>query len=233
MITVKNINKSHGQGPSVVKALKEVNMTISTGETVSIMGPSGCGKTTLLQVLSGIDQMDSGEVWFNETPLHLMNDTQISRFRLNHMGFIFQSYHLVPVLSTIENTMLPLIARGICRQEATKQAMSSLKLVGIEDKFDRYPSQLSGGQNQRVAIARAITGNPQFIWADEPTGALDSEAAEQITGLLQMLNKTLGSTIVIVTHDPNVASSTSRIIHMKNGHIVRSRNDESLEAIQI
>ncbi|MNE59577.1 ABC transporter ATP-binding protein YtrE [compost metagenome] len=162
-----------------------------------------------------------------------MNDTQISRFRLNHMGFIFQSYHLVPVLSAIENTMLPLIARGIRRQEATKQAMSSLKLVGIEDKFDRYPSQLSGGQNQRVAIARAITGNPQFIWADEPTGALDSEAAEQITGLLQMLNKTLGSTIVIVTHDPNVASSTSRIIHMKNGHIVRSRNDESLEAIQI
>jgi putative ABC transport system ATP-binding protein len=232
MITVKNINKSHGQGPAIVKALKDVTMTITSGETVSVMGPSGCGKTTLLQVLSGIDHMDSGEVWFNETPLHLMNDTEVSKFRLNHMGFIFQSYHLVPVLTAVENTMLPLIARGMSRKEATIQAMSSLKLVGIEDKYDRYPSQLSGGQNQRVAIARAIIGKPQIIWADEPTGALDTETSEQITGLLLMLNKTLGSTVVIVTHDPKVAHSTSRTIYMESGRIVHDRNKDFMGEIQ-
>lgn len=232
MITVKNVCKSHGQGPSLVKALKGVTMTIASGETVSVMGPSGCGKTTLLQVLSGIDQLDSGEVWFNETPLHLMNDTQVSKFRLNHMGFIFQSYHLVPVLTAVENTMLPLIARGMSRKEASAHAMSSLKLVGIEDKYDRYPSQLSGGQNQRVAIARAITGKPQIIWADEPTGALDTEMSEQITGLLLMLNKTLGSTVVIVTHDPKVAHSTSRTIYMENGRIVHERNKDFMGDFQ-
>ncbi|MFC4099269.1 ABC transporter ATP-binding protein [Paenibacillus xanthanilyticus] len=222
MIKIQNLHKTHGSGDASVKALKDINLTIEKGEMVSIMGPSGCGKTTLLQVLSGIDRMDSGEVWMDETPIHRLNDKQLSDFRLHHMGFIFQAYHLIPVLSALENAMLPILARGEPLKSAQAKAASALRQVGLEAKMDRLPAEMSGGQNQRVAIARAIAGAPRVIWADEPTGALDSESSEQIVGLLGMLNQTMNTTIVMVTHDANVAKASSRTIMMSNGRIVKS-----------
>ncbi|MWC30166.1 ABC transporter ATP-binding protein [Paenibacillus sp. MMS18-CY102] len=227
MINVRQLCKTHGAGNAAVKALKEVSFSIEQGEMVSIMGASGSGKTTLLQVLSGIDRMDSGEIWIGGTPIHELKDNQLSEFRLKHMGFIFQSYHLIPVLSAAENVVVPLLARGETRKAAKEKAAMALQQVGLGDKLDRLPSELSGGQNQRVAIARAIAGKPSVIWADEPTGALDSESSAQIIGLLSMLNQSLNTTVVIVTHDPNVAKATSRTIVMSNGRVMGGAGQEA------
>ncbi|WP_127531459.1 ABC transporter ATP-binding protein [Paenibacillus kobensis] len=220
MIRVKGLTKSFGQGGAQTRALKEVSLDIGRGESVAIVGPSGCGKSTLLNVLAGIEPMDEGEVWIGEAALHEMSDKDVSRLRLERMGFVFQSYHLVPVLSALDNVALPLIARGIRQSEANKRAMESLRRVGLSEYAKRHPAELSGGQNQRVAIARAIVGKPDILWADEPTGALDSEAAEQIVGLLDMLNKHDGTTVVTVTHDSGVASQAGRIIRLHNGRVV-------------
>ncbi|GAB2701124.1 ABC transporter ATP-binding protein [Paenibacillus thermoaerophilus] len=220
MIRAIALSKTYGRGEAATKALREVDLEIGRGEMVSIMGPSGCGKTTLLQLLAGIDRMSGGEVWFGDRPLHKLDDKELSRVRLERMGFIFQAYHLVPVLTAAENVALPLIARGLTRQEADRRAVEALKQVGLETKARRYPYELSGGQNQRVAIARAVAGEPDVIWADEPTGALDSDTSEQVIGLLRMLNRHLNTTIVIVTHDPRVAEQTDRTIAMHNGRIL-------------
>ena len=172
MIRVNGLSKTFGIGQAATRALKQINMEIRAGETVSITGPSGCGKSTLLHVLAGIERMDQGEVWIKETAVHKLHEDELSQLRLNRMGFIFQSYHLVPVLRAWENAALPLIAKGMNRKEAYEMAVETLKLVGLAERAERYPSELSGGQNQRVAIARAIIGKPDIIWADEPTGAL-------------------------------------------------------------
>ncbi|GFN32049.1 ABC transporter ATP-binding protein [Paenibacillus xylaniclasticus] len=220
MIRVTGLTKSYGQGSAQTYALREVSLEIGRGEYVAITGPSGCGKTTLLNVLAGIESLDAGQVWINQTALHEMSENDISRLRLERMGFIFQSYHLVPVLTALDNVALPLIARGIRQSEANRQAREALRRVGLAGYAKRYPSEMSGGQNQRVAIARAIVGNPEILWADEPTGALDSEAAEQIVGLLEMLNKHDGTTVVIVTHDNSIASRASRMIRLHNGRVI-------------
>ena len=220
MIRVNGLSKTFGIGQAATRALKQINMEIRAGETVSITGPSGCGKSTLLHVLAGIERMDQGEVWIKETAVHKLDEDNLSQLRLNKMGFIFQSYHLVPVLKAWENAALPLIAKGMNRKEAYEKAVETLKLVGLAERAERYPSELSGGQNQRVAIARAIIGKPDIIWADEPTGALDSETADQIIGLLEMLNRHYGTTLVIVTHDSHIADRMNRTIRMQNGRII-------------
>lgn len=220
MIRVNELSKTFGVGQAATKALKQINMVIQTGETVSITGPSGCGKSTLLHILAGIERMDQGEVWLKETAIHKLDEDQLSQLRLQKMGFIFQSYHLVPVLRAWENAALPLIAKGMNRKEACEIAVEALKMVGLAERAERYPSELSGGQNQRVAIARAIIGKPEIIWADEPTGALDSETADQIIGLLEMLNRHYGTTLVIVTHDSHIAGRMNRSIRMQNGRII-------------
>ncbi len=220
MIRVNGLSKTFGVGQAATRALKQINMEIRAGETVSITGPSGCGKSTLLHVLAGIERMDQGEVWINETAVHKLDEDNLSQLRLHKMGFIFQSYHLVPVLRAWENAALPLIAKGMNRKEAYEKAVETLKLVGLAERAERYPSELSGGQNQRVAIARAIIGKPDIIWADEPTGALDSETADQIIGLLEMLNRHYGTTLVIVTHDSHIADRMNRTIRMQNGRII-------------
>ncbi len=220
MIRVNGLSKTFGIGQAATRALKQINMEIRAGETVSITGPSGCGKSTLLHVLAGIERMDQGEVWIRETAVHKLDEDELSQLRLNRMGFIFQSYHLVPVLRAWENAALPLIAKGMNRKEAYEMAVETLKLVGLAERAERYPSELSGGQNQRVAIARAIIGKPDIIWADEPTGALDSETADQIIGLLEMLNRHYGTTLVIVTHDSHIADRMNRTIRMQNGRII-------------
>lgn len=219
-IRVVGMSKTFGKGEAAVRALREVQFGIAKGEMVSITGPSGCGKTTLLHILAGIETCDKGEIWIGDAPIHLWNDQEIAKLRLAKMGFVFQSYHLVPVLTAWENVALPLIASGVETGKARFRAMEALAETGLADKAGRYPSQLSGGQNQRVAIARAIIGKPDIIWADEPTGALDTDTAEQIIGMLEMLNRHHGTTVVIVTHDPKIAERTSRTIRLHNGRIV-------------
>lgn len=220
LIEARQISKTFGNGESATRALRQVSLSIRGGEMISIMGPSGCGKTTLLHVLAGIEKADEGEALIDGKSLQRMNDEQLSAFRLAHMGFVFQTYHLIPVLHALDNVALPLIGRGFADKEAKARAREALEQVGLADKAKRYPSELSGGQNQRVAIARALVGDPKVVWADEPTGALDSHTAEQVLGLLRKMNERRRTTIVIVTHDPQIADQTDRIVRMENGRIV-------------
>lgn len=220
LIKVEGLSKTYGKGEAATRALREIKLEIGKGEMVSVTGPSGCGKTTLLHILAGLESGDSGQIWIDGAPLHEWGDEDTAKLRLSKMGFVFQSYHLIPVLTAWENAALPLIASGVPSGEAKKRAIEALAEVGLGDKAGKYPSQLSGGQNQRVAIARAIVGNPRIIWADEPTGALDSATADQVMGLLDMLNKHHGTTVVIVTHDQAVAGRTNRRIGMQNGRII-------------
>ncbi|ASS65517.1 MULTISPECIES: ABC transporter ATP-binding protein [unclassified Paenibacillus] len=220
MLKARQVSKTFGTGSEAARALKEINLQVEKGETVAVTGPSGCGKTTLLHVLAGLEPPGSGEVWLGESALHKLGEKELAEARLMRMGFVFQSYHLVPVLSAAENVMLPLMARGLSRKEAQAAAKETLKLVGLENKAAAFPAQLSGGQNQRVAIARAVAGRPDILFADEPTGALDSDTAEQILGLLEMLNARYGTTIVLVTHDAGFAARMKRQIRMFNGRIV-------------
>jgi len=227
MIQAQAITKQFGIGPTAVYALKEVDLTIETGAFVSISGPSGCGKTTLLHVLSGIEEPTAGKVFIQDKDLYGLKETARSDYRLRHTGFIFQSFHLLPVLSALENVTLPLLGLGMSAKEAAAAAQHALGLVGLPDKLKSRPSQLSGGQNQRVAIARAIASRPAVLWADEPTGALDTDTSQQIVGLLRQINLTLGTTIVMVTHDPGVAQQTDRIIRMANGRILPAAAQEA------
>ncbi|MBD3918074.1 ABC transporter ATP-binding protein [Paenibacillus sp. PR3] len=220
MIRVEHLTKTYGQGNAAAYALRDISLEIAEGESVAVTGPSGCGKTTLLHVLAGIETLDEGKVWIGNVALHELKEQELAQLRLERMGFVFQAYHLVPVLTAWENVSLPLTARGFKASDAKKQAMEALHRVGLSDKARRYPSELSGGQNQRVAIARAIVGRPAIIWADEPTGALDSESAEQVIGLLDMLHKHDGTTVVTVTHDSSIAQKANRIIRMHNGRVL-------------
>ncbi|ALS25913.1 macrolide ABC transporter ATP-binding protein [Paenibacillus sp. 32O-W] len=227
MIVARGLSKTYGKGDAATRALREVNLEIEQGEMAAIMGPSGCGKTTLLQLLAGIERMSEGEVWLDRIPLHTLDDRSLSSLRLQKMGFIFQSYHLIPVLTAAENTAIPLIAGGMPAKDARRRALAALKEVGLGGLEDRYPGEMSGGQNQRVAIARAIAAEPAVIWADEPTGALDTDTSGQIIGLLEMLNRHRGTTVVIVTHDPKIAERCSRIIRMQNGRILHDGRNVS------
>jgi putative ABC transport system ATP-binding protein len=224
MLYAKDVRKTYGEGAGAVRALRGVTLRIGQGEMVAVMGPSGCGKTTLLNVLSGIERTDDGEIWFHETALHRLKDKHLSDIRLKRMGFVFQQFHLIEVLSVWENVALPLIAQSVPPKEARDKALEALNHVGLTDKIYALPSELSGGQRQRTAIARAIVGQPEVIWADEPTGALDTDNAEQVVGLLRRLNETFGTTVVIVTHDPAVAAGTHRIVRMENGRILNERS---------
>ncbi|MNI38001.1 Lipoprotein-releasing system ATP-binding protein LolD [compost metagenome] len=220
MIKANQLTKTFGAGESLVRALKEVNLVIEQGEMVSIVGPSGCGKTTLLHILSGIDDPTEGKVYIDGFDLYGAKEKARSAFRLTQMGFVFQSFHLIPVLTALENVALPLIGQGLSTKNANDKARAALKQVSLEDKLNSRPAQLSGGQNQRIAIARAIVSKPTVIWADEPTGSLDSHTSQQIVGLLRHINDTMGTTIVMVTHDLNISKQTDRIIRMQNGRII-------------
>lgn len=222
MIKANQLTKIFEEGESMVRALKEVNLVIEKGEMVSIVGPSGCGKSTLLHVLSGIDDPTEGEVYIDAFNLYGAKDNERSTFRLTKMGFVFQAFHLIPVLTALENVALPLIGQGLSTKEANDKARAALKQVGLEEKLYTRPAQLSGGQKQRIAIARAIVSEPAVIWADEPTGALDSQTAQQIIGLLRHISDTMGTTIVMVTRDLSVTKQSDRIFSMKNGRIIKT-----------
>lgn len=220
MIEARGVVKTYDAGASTVQALRAINLSVSRGEMVAIMGPSGCGKTTLLNCLSGIDTIDAGEVYIEGTDINLLSDKAKSRYRALRMGFVFQTFNLLPVLSAAENVELPLVVANVGGKVARARAMAALDRVGLLDRADHWPNQLSGGQRQRVTIARALVNEPAIVWADEPTGNLDSEMADDVMRLMEQLNNDNRQTFVIVTHDPAIGARCHRIIRMKDGQIV-------------
>lgn len=219
IVEARNVRKVYQSGQIKVEALRSIDLDVKKGEMIAVMGPSGCGKTTLLNCFSGLDDLSEGHVKVSGIDIHKMSDNKKSEFRAKKMGFIFQAYNLLPVLTALENVELPLLVSHVNESEAKKDAFEALKLVDLADWQHHKPSELSGGQQQRVAIARALVNKPSIVWGDEPTGNLDSEHSQEIVDLLIRLNKEVGLTLVLVTHDPNVAKQTHRIIMMRNGLI--------------
>ena len=220
IIRCEDIIKTYVTGAVRVEALRGISLEIQKGEMVAVMGPSGCGKTTLLNCLSGIDEVTSGTVHIEEVELTKMDDDAKTRFRARRMGFIFQFYNLLPVLSAVENVELPLLIAGEVPNTARKKALELLEIVGLKDRATMQPASLSGGERQRVTIARALVNTPALVWADEPTGDLDKKTADEVVDLMRKLNKENQQTFIIVTHDPEVGMKCDRIIHMRDGVIV-------------
>ncbi len=214
------VDKTYDTGTVKVHALRGVDLAVKRGEMVAIMGPSGCGKTTLLNCLSGLDEIDSGRVLVEDQVLHNLQDDDRSDYRARRMGFVFQLYNLLPVLSALENVEMPLLVSGVKPGEARRRSLDMLELVGLSHRAGHLPAELSGGQRQRVTIARALVNQPSIVWADEPTGDLDSETAGDIMDLMCLLNQTNGQTFVLVTHAEDVGSRAHRIVRMRDGQIV-------------
>tara|TARA_Y100001970_G_scaffold293560_1_gene441197 strand:- start:1546 stop:2238 length:693 start_codon:yes stop_codon:yes gene_type:complete len=219
IVHAKNLEMIYRSGGVETHALRGVNIDIPKGEMVAVMGPSGCGKTTLLNCLSGIDEATSGQITIEGTNLIDMSDNQKTKYRAENMGFIFQTFNLLPVLTSIENVELPLLVSGTDTKEARQKAQKALESVGLGEYGHHKPAQLSGGQRQRVTVARSLVNEPYIVWADEPTGSLDSETANEVMELLTNLNRNDGLTILLVTHNREVAELSNRIIHMKDGII--------------
>jgi len=224
IIDAHEVVKTYRSRDVVVEALNNVSFAVQSGEMVAVMGPSGCGKTTLLNCLSGLDSIDSGDVSIAGRLLRTMSDDALSEYRAKSMGFVFQAYNLLPVLTVQENVELPLILAGNSQKNSRDRATEKLDLVGLDDRIDHLPAELSGGQQQRVAIARALANDPSIVWADEPTGNLDSTNAGEIMELLKRLNKEQGQTFVLVTHSDEVGGMADRIVRMSDGVIVDDGN---------
>ena len=219
-IAARGIFKTYDTGKVKVEALRGVDLTVARGEMVAIMGPSGCGKTTLLNCLSGLDTPDAGEIWIENMELNKLPDDERSDYRARRMGFVFQLYNLIPVLSSVENVEMPLLVSGIAARESRRRSMDLLERLGLSDRAHHLPGELSGGQRQRVTIARALVNQPAIIWADEPTGDLDSETSGEIMDLMCQLNRANSQTFVLVTHAQDVGDRAHRIIRMRDGKIV-------------
>jgi ABC-type lipoprotein export system ATPase subunit len=219
MVEARGVEKTYTAGEATVRALRGVDLSIPRGEMVAVMGPSGCGKTTLLNCLSGLDEFDAGEVLIGGESISGMSDRRRTRFRAQRMGFIFQTYNLIPVLTGVENVELPLLVAGARPKVARERALAALEMVGIPEQANRRPNEMSGGQQQRVTVARSLVNDPAIVWADEPTGALDSETSAEIVELLVGLNRERGQTFVLVTHDASVAARAHRTVRMRDGLI--------------
>jgi len=222
VIETKKLSKEFIRDEFHVVALKDVDITINQGEFTALMGPSGSGKSTLLHLIAAMDRATDGEILVLGQNLRTLSDREIARWRNTRVGFIFQSFNLIPVLSAIENVELPLKLTNLSKRERLEHAATALKLVGLGDRMTHLPKQLSGGQEQRTAIARAIVTDPDLILADEPTGNLDATSAQEVLTLLSKLNRDYGKTIVMVTHDPHAAEYASRVIHLEKGVLVNS-----------
>lgn len=219
IVQAQGLRKVYETGRLRVEALKGVDLDVQEGEMLAVMGPSGCGKTTLLNCLSGLDDVTAGKVLIEGRDLAAMRDLDRTRLRSRRMGFVFQSFNLLPVLTAQENVELPLLVSGVDPKTARARAAAALEQVGLSDQVSHRPKELSGGQQQRVTIARSLVNEPAIIWADEPTGNLDTQNGQEILDLLHRLNKELGQTYVIVTHDDAIAKSCHRIVHMESGAI--------------
>jgi len=226
MIHATDVVKTYDTGKVEVRALRGVSLAVRRGEMVAIMGPSGCGKTTLLNCLSGLDTIDAGLILIDGTDINRLSDNEKTDYRARRMGFVFQFYNLLPVLSAVENVELPLLVAGVSARQARETALAALEQVHLVEWARHRPGELSGGQRQRVTIARALVNQPAIVWGDEPTGDLDSANADEIMDLMVDLNASKGQTFVIVTHAREVAARTDRIVHMVDGHIVDEKLTE-------
>lgn len=221
LIQIRNLTKSFTKGQSVITPLDSLSLEVSRGEFLALMGPSGSGKTTLLNLIAGIDTASSGELVIDSQDLGSLSRAQLTKWRSVNVGYIFQLYHLVPILSAFENVELPLLLQPLTRSERRARVETALELVGLSDRIHHRPAELSGGQEQRVAIARAIVHDPGLLVADEPTGDLDGESAGSILELLRSLSRDHHKTIVMVTHDPRAAAVADRSLHLEKGQLVR------------
>ena len=217
VVEIRNLAKSYRRGDQVVQVLRDITMDIPAGDFVALMGPSGSGKSTLLNLIAGIDTPDSGALRVDGTDIGSLGEADLAAWRAAHVGFIFQFYNLMPVLTALENVELPLLLTGLSRAERREHAEAALGMVGLSDRLEHYPSELSGGQQQRVAIARAIITDPTLLVADEPTGDLDRTSAEEVLNLMDRLNDELGKTIIMVTHDPHSAQRAHHLKHLEKG----------------
>jgi putative ABC transport system ATP-binding protein len=227
MVEVNNVSKSYQRGNQIVPVLDNINLTIAEGEFIALMGPSGSGKSTLLNLIAGIDTPNSGSLYINGIDITALPERALAQWRAEHVGFIFQFFNLMPVLTAFENVELPLLLTALSRRERREHVELVLAIVGLQDRMDHYPSQLSGGQQQRVSIARAVVTDPTIIVADEPTGDLDRESARGILNLLQQLNRELRKTVIMVTHDQLAAERAHIIRHLDKGAL----NDQAMPTI--
>jgi len=220
VVRVTGVHKYFRRGSERIDVLKGLNLEVQAGEFFGLMGPSGSGKTTLLNLIAGLDRPSEGEVWVGEQCISQMTEGQLARWRTRHVGFVFQFYHLLPVLSAFENVELPLLLLPLAASQRRQQVETVLELVGLKDRMSHRPGQLSGGQQQRVGIARAIVTDPELIVADEPTGDLDANSAEEILDLLEELKSGLAKSIILVTHDPRAAERADRVLRLDKGQLV-------------
>ena len=230
IVQAEDVVKTYDTGKVEVRALRGVSLSVRRGEMVAIMGPSGCGKTTLLNCLSGLDTIDAGRILVDGTDINRLSDNQKTEYRARSMGFVFQFYNLLPVLSAVENVELPLLVGGVGVREARERAVQALEQVHLAEWAGHRPLELSGGQRQRVTIARALVNEPAIVWGDEPTGDLDSSNADEIMQLMAELNERNKQSFVIVTHDPRIAATTHRIVYMVDGLIVDEKATERAPA---
>ncbi len=217
IVQIRDLSKSYRRGSQQIKVLEDISFEIAEGEFLALMGPSGSGKTTLLNLIAGIDKSDKGGIVVGGVQITSLSENELARWRALNVGFIFQFYNLIPVLTAIENVELPLLLTGLSKSERTEHAMAVLDLVGLSDRTEHYPGQLSGGQQQRVAIARAIVTDPVILVADEPTGDLDRVSAQEVLSMMENLNTQLGKTVIMVTHDPRAASTAHIVRTLEKG----------------
>ena len=219
IVSIRELSKIYAQGEIRVTALDKISLDIKAGEFLVLMGPSGSGKSTLLHIIAGVDRPTSGSCRVQGVDLAELGESELATWRNQNVGFVFQSFNLIPVLSAFENVELPLLLTRLNRAQRRRQAETALDLVGLSDRAHHLPKQLSGGQEQRVAIARALVTDPPLIVADEPTGNLDSQSAQEVLSILQRLSRDIGKTVILVTHDPKAASYGSRAIHLEKGEL--------------
>ena len=222
VISIESVDKTYYRGSVEIPVLRKINLQVAQGEFIALMGPSGSGKTTLLNLIAGIDRPSSGQVVVAGKDISKLSEKALAGWRARHIGFIFQLYNLIPVLTAAENVELPLLLTHLSKKKRREHVATALSVVSLEDRMGHYPRQLSGGQEQRVAIARAIVTDPTVLVADEPTGDLDAKSADEILLLLKRLNEEFGKTIVMVTHDPHAANQAHMIVHLEKGALVQA-----------
>jgi putative ABC transport system ATP-binding protein len=223
LVRVEDLYKSFTRGSEEIRVLQNLTLEVPKGEFMALMGPSGSGKTTLLNLIAGLDQPTEGDIWVGPERISEMSESQLARWRTRNVGFVFQFYYLLPVLTAFENVELPLLLLPLSKEQRRKQVATALDLVGLSNRTTHRPGQLSGGQQQRVGIARAMVTDPLLIVADEPTGDLDSKSADEILTLMEILRSQLNKTIIMVTHDPRAAERAQRILHLEKGRLVNDQ----------